>query len=62
MKYKGIIIDEISAFSHTSIYIELLCYLLVDMLQWIKNLVMARALLISGIFLSWIAIVYVPFL
>jgi hypothetical protein len=62
MKYKGIIIDEISAFAHTSIYIELLCYLVADMLQWLKNIVMTRALLILGIFLSWMAIVYVPFL
>lgn len=62
MKYKGVIIDEISALTQTSIYLELFYHLVVDVLQWAKKIVMARALLISGILLSWMAIVYVPFL
>lgn len=62
MKYKGIIIDEISVLAHTSIYLELFCLMVVDMLKWSKDIVMTRAILISSIVLSWITIVYVPFL
>ena len=62
MKYKGIIIDDISLLNHTKVYFELLCLLLVDILFWVKQLVMERFSLIAGIFVGWLLIAYVPLL
>ena len=54
MKYKGILIEEISLFKHPLIYFQLLLKVIVDSLISIKNLIVTRFVLIFALIVIWV--------
>ena len=53
MKYKGILIDDISLFKHPAVYLELFLKLIIDGLKGIKNLVFTRYILLISLAIIW---------
>lgn len=60
MKYKGILIDSISIFSTTAIYLELVVLIIQDLLKWIKKFIVKRRVTLLIAALVWLLIVYLP--
>ena len=60
MKYKGVLIENISIFSSTAIYLELLLFLIRDHLKALAKLVADWAALIALLAAVWTAIAYLP--
>lgn len=54
MKYKGILIEEISLFKHPLIYLELLIKVVLDSIVSIKNLIVTRFILIIALVIIWV--------
>lgn len=54
MKYKGILIEEISLFKHPLIYLELLIKVVLDSIVSIKNLIVTRFILIISLVIIWV--------
>ena len=59
MRYKGILIDQISLFNTPKMYLDLVVLLLGDCLEWLKQIIIDKGaiLIISGI--VWMIIAHV---
>jgi len=60
MKYKGVLIDSISIFSSTAIYLELVLLILSDLAKWIKRFIIRRSIALFIATLVWLLIVNIP--
>jgi vacuole membrane protein 1 len=60
MKYKGVLISEISLFSHPAIYLELLLRTVQDLFKALGRFVVRRALLLGVAMVAWAMIAYLP--
>lgn len=56
MRFKGVLIDDISMFNTPQLYLYLTIELLKDFLQWIKKIVIAQALHILISIGAWLTI------
>lgn len=56
MKYKGVVISEITIFATPTIYAELVGLLIIDLLIWLKELVIKRGIYLVAAILVWILV------
>ena len=56
MKYKGVVISEITIFTTPKIYAELVGLLILDLLFWLKEIVIKRGIYLVAAILVWILV------
>ena len=56
MKYKGVVISEITIFKTPKIYAELLGLLVLDILVWLKETVIKRGVYLVAAILVWVLV------
>ncbi len=56
MRYKGVPIDDISAFNTPKLYLELVALLLRDGLTWLKTLVVKRGVYLILALVTWLVV------